>query len=476
MTVDAGEHGTFEAPYAKDEESGDLVADVTLPADLCATEASPIPLTITTDPAAGTSIETEPPVSEDCGGAADGVVVPGDLQINEIYGGGGNSGSTFTHDFVELVNTSDQPIDLAGLSLQYASATGTFNSSGVLALEGTVPAGGTFLIQLAKGAGGARGAARAGPHRHHRRLRHPGRLRSLGLRRPPGLHRCDLRRGPGRRRPRRLGRRDHLLRHRPRPAHHERDLRRARRRDRRELHGFRHRRPDAHPVGRRTDPEEPEEPGETVEASIAEIQGTGAQSPMVGKNVVTEGVVTAVYATGGLNGYVIQTGGTGGALDFSTHKGSTAVFVHSPETASQVAIGDSVRVTGEVSEYYDSTQISVGAEGLERLEQSLEPAEPATLAGGFPTEEARRESIEHMLYLPGAEEFTVTDVYSTNRFGEVGLAIGDQPLQQAGDIMRPGAEATAYYESRDALKVLAGRRPHHELPEQPHPADELADH
>src|SRR5690606_22295075 len=89
-----------------------------------------------------------------CGGAADGVVVPGDLQINEIYGGGGNSGSTFTHDFVELVNTSDEPIDLAGWSLQYASATGTFTAPGVLALEGTVPAGGTFLIQLAKRAGG----------------------------------------------------------------------------------------------------------------------------------------------------------------------------------------------------------------------------------------------------------------------------------------------------------------------------------
>ena len=71
--------------------------------------------------------------------AADAAVVaPGDLQINELYGGGGNSGSTFTHDFVELVNTSDEPIDLAGWSLQYASATGTFNSSGVLALEGKI--------------------------------------------------------------------------------------------------------------------------------------------------------------------------------------------------------------------------------------------------------------------------------------------------------------------------------------------------
>src|SRR5699024_11304156 len=87
--------------------------------------------------------------------------------------------------------------------------------------------------------------------------------------------------------------------------------------------------------------------------------------------VTTEGVVTAVYATGGLNGYVIQTAGTGGALDLGRHTGSTALFVHSPDTAGQVAIGDSVRVTGEVSEYYGATQVSVGADGLELLEEPL---------------------------------------------------------------------------------------------------------
>ena len=73
------------------------------------------------------------------------------LLINEVYGGGGNSGATLTHDFVELVNTSDQPIDLAGLSLQYASATG--GSWQVTPLTGiTVPAGGQVLIGEATGA------------------------------------------------------------------------------------------------------------------------------------------------------------------------------------------------------------------------------------------------------------------------------------------------------------------------------------
>ncbi|PEF36160.1 glutamate--cysteine ligase, partial [Bacillus sp. AFS094228] len=54
-----------------------------------------------------------------------------------------------------------------------------------------------------------------------------------------------------------------------------------------------------------TPPVDPQpEPG--VKA-IAEIQGTGPASPFVGSTVTTIGKVTAVYATGGFNGYYVQT-------------------------------------------------------------------------------------------------------------------------------------------------------------------------
>ncbi len=71
----------------------------------------------------------------------------------------------------------------------------------------------------------------------------------------------------------------------------------------------------------------------------------------MGKAVTTEGVVTAVYPTGGFNGYTIQTAGTGGAIDLATHTASDAVFVFSSATVGSVAIGDAVRLTGTVSEY-----------------------------------------------------------------------------------------------------------------------------
>lgn len=47
--------------------------------------------------------------------------------ISQVYGGGGNSGATYTHDFVELFNRGSSTVSLNGWAIQYASATGTGN-------------------------------------------------------------------------------------------------------------------------------------------------------------------------------------------------------------------------------------------------------------------------------------------------------------------------------------------------------------
>jgi uncharacterized protein len=47
--------------------------------------------------------------------------------ISQVYGGGGNVGAPYTHDFIELFNRSTEPVSLEGWSVQYASATGTGN-------------------------------------------------------------------------------------------------------------------------------------------------------------------------------------------------------------------------------------------------------------------------------------------------------------------------------------------------------------
>jgi uncharacterized protein len=78
------------------------------------------------------------------------------LVISQIYGGGGNSSATFSADFVELYNPTSSAISTAGLSVQYASATGTFNQALALGTV-TIQPGHYFLVQTT--AAGTTGAA-----------------------------------------------------------------------------------------------------------------------------------------------------------------------------------------------------------------------------------------------------------------------------------------------------------------------------
>lgn len=163
---------------------------------------------------------------------------------------------------------------------------------------------------------------------------------------------------------------------------------------------------------------------------IADIQGSGADSPKAGQTVTTEGVVTAMYRTGGLNGMYIQTADTGSGTD-ATPGRSDAVFVFGANSMpAEVAIGDSVQVAGVVSEFNGTTEITPGAGQVTELEFPLAPVMP--LAAAYPTTEADREAHEGELLAPTGP-FTVTNTFNTNRFGEVGLATGTIPLQQASD-------------------------------------------
>ena len=77
----------------------------------------------------------------------------GAIVINEVYGGGGNSGAPFSNDFVELYNNGTAAVPIAGYMLQYTSSTGTsFTSNSVTISDGASLAPGAFyLIGLAAG-------------------------------------------------------------------------------------------------------------------------------------------------------------------------------------------------------------------------------------------------------------------------------------------------------------------------------------
>ncbi|HEY2117282.1 MAG TPA: lamin tail domain-containing protein, partial [Candidatus Angelobacter sp.] len=74
------------------------------------------------------------------------------IVISQIYGGGGNAGSTFKNDFIEIFNADGATVNLSGWSVQYAAAAGT--TWQVTALNGSLAPGQYFLIQESQGAGG----------------------------------------------------------------------------------------------------------------------------------------------------------------------------------------------------------------------------------------------------------------------------------------------------------------------------------
>lgn len=82
-------------------------------------------------------------------GAASAQVV-----ISQAYGGGGNSGATYTHDFIELFNRGATPVDLSGWSVQYAKFDGSSWQVTNLGNHILQP-GQYYLVQEAQGAGGS---------------------------------------------------------------------------------------------------------------------------------------------------------------------------------------------------------------------------------------------------------------------------------------------------------------------------------
>ena len=90
-----------------------------------------------------------------------GAVSP-NLVVSQVYGGGGNTGASFTNDFIEIFNRGTSSVDLDGFSLQYASATGTgnfgANSAQLTELPSITVAPGQYVL-VQEASGGANGAA-----------------------------------------------------------------------------------------------------------------------------------------------------------------------------------------------------------------------------------------------------------------------------------------------------------------------------
>jgi 5'-nucleotidase len=187
--------------------------------------------------------------------------------------------------------------------------------------------------------------------------------------------------------------------------------------------------------------------------AIDEVQGAGATSPLLGTTVTTRGIVTAAYPAGGFFGFYIQTPGTGAAdIDLATHTASDAVFVRQSTGSVTAVPGDYVEVTGTVTEFAGATQVEVVPADIEVLTETVDPIVTTTTAT-WPRAAAEKESLEGMRYRPTGD-FTVTNTFSTNNFGEVGLAQGDKPLIQRTEVELPGPAGSSDVEADNLARAV----------------------
>ncbi|HZR22713.1 MAG TPA: Ig-like domain repeat protein [Vicinamibacterales bacterium] len=83
---------------------------------------------------------------------------PTTVKISQVYGGGGNSGATYTNDFIEIFNDDINPVDVTGWSVQYNSAGTTTGAWQITEICPTGPCliqpGHYFLVEEAQGNAG----------------------------------------------------------------------------------------------------------------------------------------------------------------------------------------------------------------------------------------------------------------------------------------------------------------------------------
>ena len=357
------------------------------------------------------------------------------LVISEVYPGGGNSGATYNTDYIELYNRGTTPIRTLGLSIQYASNTGTGQFGGTASQltelpSVTVPPGGYLLVH---GASGNTGANLPAGHVDDSPISMGvagGKVALVtgtdGLGCNGGSTACNA---------------DQLARvidlvgygnanffegtaTAPATTTNASSIQRAQGGD---VDTDQNRADFATAAADPDNTVTLPPPGAPTEATIAEVQGAGARSPLVGKRVVVEGVVTGAFQEDGqYGGFFIQ------SVTADTNP-LTSDAIRVVSSSSTVAVGDLVRVTGPVAEAASSDSVYSGSEtqlGAASTIEGLGTADvpdPVELLLPFPATANGTHGQERYegLRVTVPAGLIATDLYTAGRFGEISLTTGE---------------------------------------------------
>ncbi len=162
---------------------------------------------------------------------------------------------------------------------------------------------------------------------------------------------------------------------------------------------------------------------------IHDVQGNGANSPMIGATVSVEGVVTATYQGTNLAGFFLQEEDADADADPAT---SEAIFVYCSACPVTVSEGQRVRAAGTVSEYFGMTQITASTPASVTVTDAgnhLSEVTPAPIALPIVGDvNAFYEAREGML-VTYTDTLLVSEYFQLARFGQVILYPGQRPRQ-----------------------------------------------
>ncbi|MEN1719671.1 SpnA family nuclease [Pseudomonas aeruginosa] len=181
---------------------------------------------------------------------------------------------------------------------------------------------------------------------------------------------------------------------------------------------------------------------------IHEVQGAGAESPLVNQRVAIEGVVVGDFQNASeLKGFYVQQEDATVDGDPATSEG---IFVYDGGNGSDVKLGDRVRVTGQVREFNGLTEL-VGPLQVSVLASGVALPTPAGISLPLASADAleRYEGMRVQL----RQTLTVNEVYNLGRYGEVLLSSGGRQMTPT-NVVAPGEQAKAMQARNDLDRIL----------------------
>ncbi len=377
------------------------------------------------------------------------------IVISQVYGGGGNTGAVYLNDYVEVFNRGSQPAALDGWSVQYASATGSgnFSANPVTSLSGTLQPGQYYLVRLASGGGTGAPLPAADAVGTVNLSGSSGKVivasTASGLACNGGSTPCS---------PDQLALIVDLVGYgeanfyegsaaAPVLSAATAGLRLGGGCVESDDNGSDFAVGTPSPRNTASPPSVcVPEPAACLESFTPAytIQDSGSASPLAGTVVTTQGIVVSDNEgpSPALRGFYLQDATGDGEIATSD-----AIFVYHANLDT-VNLGDEVRVTGTVSEYYGQTQVSATTVTFCEPGKSVAPVNILLPFADFQVPE-RYEGM--LVRLP--QTLSVTENYQLGRYGQVTLSSGGR-LNEPTNVVAPGDAALALQAQNDLNRII----------------------